>query len=242
MSTTTTLRAAFVVTTAFVATVTAAGCFGGTVNPPEPCIDGDCSACPTAQPEADTDCAIVGLECDYGDATPCADEPAHRATCGEDNKWQVEFMGSTCNPPPPPPCPETLPVAGELCEVDADGFTPMGCSYTVTTPCGEQQVTPSCVAEQGQAPVWLVEVTSCQGDPSACNSYDHPNLCAADDACRWLQPGCGEEVTAFDEGCFAKIDCSDDCDAGMSCLTVLHGAACEDEAQLCLPSIEATNP
>lgn len=241
---------AFITTVAVAATITtlAAGCdMGVTSNPPPP----ETGVCPKTSPKEGDNCArfVEGLACDY--AIEC--ERWERATCGQDATWTVESGINSCNPPAPKPCPETLPKTGDDCSPSGFEDIPVGCSYTVTTSCGEQQLAPSCksVAEAGDMThVWVVEAPSCSGQQAACEDYEHPDLCAADSACRYLRPGCAEEAQqAAPEGCFAATNCEDNsCAAGETCTTVVNNpcpelipgeatcGACGSDVSICLAS------
>jgi len=240
-------RRAFVTTVAAAAAiatvVVATGCDDGTTNPPPP----PRTDCPELAPSDGDDCSSfeTDLACSY-EAEPCVDDGAE-ATCGADGTWEVEIVFDNCNPPPP--CPETLPNHGEECELGFGG-PPENCEYTVTTSCGEVTVEPFCVStddDDDWAMYWQVEPPTCSGEPEACAEYDHPDLCAADDACRHLTPGCADEAqTAAPSGCFPAVDCTDDVDCadGESCTPVIYNpcpempgatcGACGGEAKICV--------
>jgi len=243
-------RSAFVTTVAVAASVTtlASACNvdpSVTSNPPPV----PTSVCPETSPKDGDDCRwfVDGLECYYG---PDCDE--QRATCDQSRGWKVEENFGSCNPPVPMPCPKSLPKTGDDCSPGGFETIPEGCSYTVNTSCGEKKVTPSCTpVEAGASPthVWVVEAPDCSGEPAACEDYEHPDLCVADSACRYLRPGCADGLQQpVPEGCYPANDCEESsCDTNESCTTVVNDpcpglipgepvcGACGSEVSVCLP-------
>ncbi len=248
-------KSAFITTIAVAATATSlgAGCDGihTTSNPPPP----PSPDCPQTAPEDGENCSwfVAGLECNYD--IECGFETA---TCEADRSWKVvETKNLSCYPHFPPyfsvPCPDALPKTGDDCSVGDFELPPENCSYAVPTSCGEQTVEPTCNAvEDGGATthVWIVEPPTCSGEETACKDYDHPDLCAADSACRYLRPGCAEEAEqAAPEGCFPATNCEDDtlCDTNETCTNVVSNpcpalipgepvcGACGSEESVCLP-------
>jgi hypothetical protein len=143
-------------------------------------------------------------------------------------------------------CPTDLPINGANCDT---GGT---CSYQGGACGSDESIVASCVASGDLDETyffWDVPVQQCNGDPSTCDDYDHPTLCAADTSCRWLVPGCGEGITPdFDTGCYSAFDCgAADCAAGQICTEITYDpchvfctegcascGACGSSASLCL--------
>lgn len=230
------LKQAFVATVG--ATVIAAGCsIESTFHPIDTHVE---AVCPSSEPAAGSNCPEADLFCSYSDG----DCPVEYECDG--SSWSRTVV--SCNPPPPPSdCPASLPEGGAECPFEPWGY-PEGCSYSVETPCGEEQAGASCVSDGSGGVVWEIDPVSCQAPPESCGDYAHPDLCASDAGCQWLVPGCaeGEAAPPAVEGCYRAGDClQTGCGEWGACDTVTHDPcwndfcdACGGEINVCVPVAE----
>jgi hypothetical protein len=190
--------------------------------------DGLCGACPTLAPSEGELCDDVGDKCVYALPT-CGPEAEVTWRCA-DTGWKR--AGDTC----PPPCPDALPLAGSDCE----GWSEAVCTFPVDAGCGETAATATCASGGGTSPLtWQVALAS---PCAACASSD-PAICTAS-ACRWLEPGCGEEAAVI-PGCYPLEDCTAaTCAPELQCATVSVDPcwswlcdACHQPAAVCTPAI-----
>lgn len=195
-------------------------CVGGTWA-----AAGDCPqpVCPPEVPSGGEACAHPEQVCDY--SAPCSGQTA---TC-HDGIWEVMGWAVGCAEM----CPADIPAPGTPC----DGCCAGGpCDYPTPDGCG---ATAHC-----SGGTWAVFVSDCPPPPAdPCLMFSSSNACAANPACRWLTPGCGEPPLPF-AGCYDAFDCKDDasCLFGYTCLAVTYNPcwdspcnACGASANVCVP-------
>ncbi len=219
------------------------GCVGPAPEPypgcPSMCLAGQwvhndmCAnrPCPNARPADGDSCTWEGQICSYLETT--------YGNCYEDEYYEVNLICTTagwtttttyCSPIE---CPDSLPVQGADC---SDWYDAYACSYAYEDECGPADAHASC---DYSTSTWIVEATSAC---TVCDQHASADTCAANPACRWLVPGCGEPALPV-EGCFPADDCAaDGCDEGETCTTSWHDPcwnascdACGAEVQVCLP-------
>ncbi len=206
------------------------------------CLDGEwvdtagaCpDPCPVDRPWDGDPCDAIGAQCSYDEPMwDCTGEEEGTSTvtlqCTEQG-WST--VGYRCMPEPI--CPDAVPVSGGDC---SDWMEAYFCSYQVETSCGQQSAWAECWWEEGDQWLWHVELSepcdSCEGIADA-------GTCAANSACRWLEPGCDEP--AVSAGCYPADDCTEgSCGDGQTCTTASYDPcwnaacdACGAEALLCL--------
>jgi hypothetical protein len=189
--------------------------------------DGLCGACPALEPAEGQLCDDEGGACKYTSDLDCGPQVEVRWRCDPTGWTRV---GDNC----PPPCPDALPLAGSDCE----GWSEAVCTFPVDAGCGATTATASCASLSGTPPVtWQVELAS----PCAACTAAEPEACAAS-ACRWLEPGCGDEPAVV-AGCYPLDDCTtESCGADLECSTVSVDPcwsflceACHEPAAVCTP-------
>jgi len=159
---------------------------------------GSTAGCPATFPDNGTLCSLPsGTTCMFSQGACC---PAWDATC-VDGKW-VGY-GSTCNPPPPDPCPNTVPTDGASC----GSSDPCGNSYNYCTYGKCLDGPPGIVAEcNGSA--WKVSYANCPLQPcevlEPCACFERPD-------CTPVSNGC---ICECDYNCPGKLPCDCACGGG----------------------------
>lgn len=188
---------------------------GGWCPPAYECIDGQWEdtagacpepECPASEPwQGNVACVMEGQDCDYFYEGGCDDEYNEITYRCMDGVW-VE-LSNFCSPPPE--CPSDLPVEGSDCTGWDFAYD---CFYEVPNACGIEDDFAYAYCD---GLTWVVDMKStCDG----C-SYGDAASCEANDACRWLVPGCGENPLLA-AGCAPIDDCApDSCTGGATCST-----------------------
>jgi len=187
---------------------------GGWCPPNYECVDGawqDTAGacpepeCPATEPYNGVSCQLEGQDCKYSVEWGCDDEYSEINYRCMDGTW-VE-LSNYCQPPPK--CPDLLPLGGSDC---AGWDYAYNCDYEVPNGCGIEDDYAFAYCDGSQ---WVVDMKS----TCVSCSYEDPASCQANDACRWLVPGCGENPLPG-EGCAPIADCApDSCENGATCST-----------------------
>ena len=206
--------------------------FGGACEPepypdPQPHPEPAWVTCEAATEGAP--CQVPGEDCFSGDE--CG---GTGASCGDDHQWHItiyddECCFDECCSGPGNYGPPDAPHVGDYCDYCYDGY---GCAYAIDIGCGVAQgVSLSC---DPTTYTWQVDEPACELPPDACPLHATADECAADDACRWLEPGC-EAPALSAPGCFAAADCLA-CGGGATCAQVVvdpcPGADCGSCSEL----------
>jgi hypothetical protein len=191
--------------------------------------------CPELEPSDGTACPSLGQICQYEYETgECDEEGDYYTESVQCTAQGWTTISSYCMPLPE--CPEAPPVAGSDCTGWEDSYW---CDYPFETACGESWMSAWCEWD-GTGMTWQSEmVDSC----ASCAELGSAALCAAAEACRWLEPGCGESPLGV-AGCFPAADCQPEgCGEGESCQSVSVDPCwlascntCSADASVCLPA------
>lgn len=207
----------------------AASCSSVVAAPDGPGGGGGCPAgahctaeCPSSTPMDGSSCDAAGRTCIFHEFSDCAKSDAIAVCNG--STWTITHDYEGCCEDPcscdgicGEPCPDVAPKNGDVCDPDADLEM---CSYLLTTACGAQQATATCIGA-----TWNVVALPCNAG-SPCAMYTDPQSCDIDPACRWLSPGCDQ--VQIPEGCYPAEDCvADACPAGETC-TGFSADTCSD--------------